>query len=208
MFNATFCLVPSLLFSGSYPHRYQKGSYFSPFLKFLNFTGLPFGIQIAEIINAIIFRNSQVAGLLPDSSKMRKHRFQVRTSILLLPYMYKQRLLTRQLLSNINPYCIVCIEIYRRDSNFTCFLAPLPETQRLFNEFVGILSTFLQILLVILEKIALFFSAISSVAALISFYNKRITVLFIKCVQYEFFSIKNSFYLFSCSYFYVNHIYR
>ena len=139
---------------------------------------------------------------------MRKHRFQVRTSILLLPYMYKQRLLTRQLLSNINPYCIVCIEIYRRDSNFTCFLAPLPETQRLFNEFVGILSTFLQILLVILEKIALFFSAISSVAALISFYNKRITVLFIKCVQYEFFSIKNSFYLFSCSYFYVNHIYR
>lgn len=127
--------------------------------------------------------------------------------MLLLHYMDKQRYLTRQLLSNINPYCIACIEIYRLDSNSACFLAPLPESQRIFNEFVGILSTFLQILLVILEKIALFFSAISSVAALISFYNERITVLFIKCVHYEFFSIKNSFYLFSYSCFQVNDIY-
>ena len=168
-------------------------------MKFLIFTGLPFGIQIAEIINAIIFRNSQVAGLLPDSPKMRKHRFQVRTSILLLPYMDKQRYLTRQLLSNIFPHCIVCIEIYSQDSTLTCFPASPLESQKIFNGFVGILSTFLQILLVILEKIALFFSAISSVAALISFYNERITVLFIMCVYYEFFSIKNSFCLFSCS---------
>ena len=78
----------------------------------------------------------------------------------------------------------------------------------IFNDIVVIFSTFLRYPLVILEKIALFFSAISSVAALIPFYNERITVLFIECVHYEFFSIKNSFYLFSCSYFYVNHIYR
>ena len=51
------------------------------------------------------------------------------------------------------------------------------KAKKIFNGFVGILSTFPQILLVILEKIALFFSAISSVAAPISFYNKRITVL-------------------------------
>lgn len=174
-------------------------SFFSRFLKFLFFTGLPFGIQIAEIINAIIFRNSQDDGLLPDSPKMRKHRMQVRTPILLLAYMDKQRFLTRQLLSNVNPYCIVFIEIYSLDSDFTCFPAFSLESQKIFNGFVGILSTFPQILLVILEKIALFFSAISSVAAPISFYNKRITVLFIKCVHYEFFSIKNSFYLFSYS---------
>lgn len=208
MFNATFCLVPSLLFSGSYPHRFHKGSFFSRFLKFLIFTGLPFGIQIAEIINAIIFRRSQVDGFLPAFSRLRKPLLRVRTPILLLHYMDKQRYLTRQLLSNINPYCIVCIDIYSQDSTLTCFSASSLESLKIFNGFVGILSTFLQILLVILEKIALFFSAISSVAALISFYNKRITVLFIKCVHYEFFSIKNSFYLFSCSYFYVNHIYR
>ena len=177
-------------------------------MKFLIFTGLPFGIKIAEIINAIIIKRSQVDGFLPAFSRMRKPLLRVRTPILLLHYMDKQRYLTRQLLSNINPYCIACIEIYRLDSNSTCFLASLLESQRVFNEFVGILSTFLQILLVILEKIALFFSAISSVAALIPFYNERITVLFIECVHYEFFSIKNSFYLFSCSYFYVNHIYR
>lgn len=208
MFNATFCLVPSLLFSGSYPHRFHKGSFFSRFLKFLIFTGLPFGIQIAEIINAIIFRRSQVDGFLPAFSRLRKPLLRVRTPILLLHYMDKQRYLTRQLLSNINPYCIVCIDIYSQDSTLTCFSASSLESLKIFNGFVGILSTFLQILLVILEKIALFFSAISSVAALISFYNKRIPVLFIKCVQYEFFSIKNSFYLFSCSYFYVNRIYR
>ena len=168
-------------------------------MKFLFFTGLPFGIKIAEIINAIIIKRSQVDGFLPAFSRMRKPLLRVRTPILLLHYMDKQRYLTRQLLSNINPYCIACIEIYRLDSNSTCFLAPLPESQRIFNEFVGILSTLPQILLVILEKTALFFSAISSVAALISFYNERITVLFIKCVHHEFFSIKNSFYLFSYS---------
>ena len=139
---------------------------------------------------------------------MRKPLLRVRTPILLTPHIDKRRYLTRQLLSIINPYCILFIEIYRQDSKSTCFLASLLESQRVFNEFVGILSTFLQILFVILEKIALFFSAISSVAALIPFYNERITVLFIKCVHYKFFSIKNSFYLFSCSYFYVNHIYR
>ena len=130
---------------------------------------------------------------------MRKPLLRVRTPILLLHYMDKQRYLTRQLLSSINPYCIVCIDIYSQDSTLTCFSASSLESLKIFNGFVGILSTFLQILLVILEKIALFFSAISSVAALISFYNKRITVLFIKCVHYEFFSIKNSFCLFSCS---------
>lgn len=199
MFNATFCLVPSLLFSGSYPHRFHKGSFFSRFLKFLFFTGLPFDIQIAEIINAIIFRRSQVDGFLPAFFRMRKPLLRVRTPILLLlHYMGKQRYLTRQLLSSINPFCIVCIDIYSQDSTLTWFSASSLESQKIFNGFVGILSTFLQILLVILEKIALFFSAISSVAALISFYNERITVLFIKCVHYEFFSIKNSFFLFSC----------
>lgn len=168
-------------------------------MKFLFFTGLSFGIKIAEIINAIIFRRSQVDGFLPAFSRLRKPLLRVRTPILLLHYMDKQRYLTRQLLSNINPYCIVCIDIYSQDSTLTCFSASSLESLKIFNGFVGILSTFLQILLVILEKIALFFSAISSVAALILFYNKRITVLFIKCVQYEYFSIKNSFYLFSCS---------
>ena len=168
-------------------------------MKFLFFTGLPFGIQIAEIINAIIFRRSQIDGFLPAFSRMRKPLLRVRTPILLLHYMDKQRYLTRQLLSSINPYCIVCIDIYSQDSTLTCFSASSLESLKIFNGYVGILSTFLQILLVILEKIALFFSAISSVAALISFYNKRITVLFIKCVHYEFFSIKNSFCLFSCS---------
>lgn len=168
-------------------------------MKFLFFTGLPFGIKIAEIINAIIFRRSQVDGFLPAFSRMRKPLLRVRTPILLLHYMDKQRYLTRQLLSSINPYRIVCIDIYSQDSTLSCFSASSLESLKIFNGFVGILSTFLQILLVILEKIALFFSAISSVAALISFYNKRITVLFIKCVHYEFFSIKNSFCLFSCS---------
>lgn len=169
-------------------------------MKFLFFTGLPFDIQIAEIINALIFRRSQVDGFLPAFFRMRKPLLRVRTPILLLlHYMGKQRYLTGQLLSNINPFCIVCIDIYNQDSTLTCFSASSLENLKIFNGFVGILSTFLQILLVILEKIALFFSAISSVAALISFYNKRITVLFIKCVHYEFFSIKNSFCLFSCS---------
>lgn len=58
------------------------------------------------------------------------------------------------------------------------------------------------------RKIALFFSAISSVAALFLFYNIRITVFFIWRVHYEFFSIKNSFYLFSCSLFKVSALYR
>lgn len=168
-------------------------------MKFLFFTGLPFGIKIAEIINAIIFRRSQVDGFLPAFSRMRKPLLRVRTPILLLHYMDKQRYLTQQLLSSINPYCIVCIDIYSQDSTLTCFSASSLESLKIFNGFVGILSTFLQILLVILEKIALFFSAISSVAALISFYNERITVLFIKCVHFKFFSIKNSFCLFSCS---------
>ena len=45
-----------------------KGVYFRDFLKFLIFTKLPVGIQIAEIINAIIFKSSQVDAyfLLPS----------------------------------------------------------------------------------------------------------------------------------------------
>lgn len=130
---------------------------------------------------------------------MRTHLFRVKKPILLFPHIDKRRYLSRQLLLNVNSYCIVYIEIYRQDSKFSCFPASSLESQRFFNGFIVILSTFLQILLVILEKVALFFSAISSVAALISLYNKRITVIFIEYAHYEFFSIKNSFYLFSCS---------
>ena len=130
---------------------------------------------------------------------MRKPLLRVRTPILLTPHIDKRRYLTRQLLSIINPYCIVYIEIYRQDSKFSCFPASSLDSQRFFNGLIVILSTFLQILLVILEKVALFFPAISSVAALISLYNKRITVIFIEYAHCEFFSIKNSFYLFSCS---------